>query len=53
MFFPVDSDVDEVSYPRIVVPVISPADAEGGAHRPDAAFSHTYRSRHVTSLLDD
>jgi hypothetical protein len=41
--FPNETDCPEADYPRIIVPIISPADAEGGAYRPD--FSHRYRSR--------
>jgi len=41
--FPEDSEVEESPYPRYIVPIISPADADGGAYHP--AFSLTYREQ--------
>jgi hypothetical protein len=32
LIFPLDSEVEEASYRRIVIPVISPADADEGAY---------------------
>jgi hypothetical protein len=41
--FPEDSEVEESLYPRYIVPIISPADADSGAYRP--AFSVICRKR--------